>query len=260
MKLSIVSLTPIFLATTASALSSVNSPGVVSKTAGWEIDLISPKKRVEGKTRHAFGFQDTTRNMVQVVMEAPSNRPLTSEVNLWLGPEYTPFSLKCHSEDGTSFPIQTLVGTKKKFVNVEVKNTGPYTHPMNAACSYAISPLADAPYDIQEEEGTYIEGGAVRMHPFPPEVDQLQVLLRTNGKQLKARIELLNGPNNVKQEFEVYASNGEATALFLVFETPGAGNAIRVQNLASLEYPLDMFYRPSKTGVGVEPASAANWN
>lgn len=234
--------------------------GVVSKTAGWEIKQISPVERVEGLTRHAFGFNDLNRDVVQVAMQSPSSRPITSEINLWLGPDYTPFQLKCHSEDGKNFPIQTLVGTKKYAVNVEVKNTGPYTHPLNTACSYAIGPLADAPAEIQFEEGTYIEGGAVRMQPFPAEVDQLQVLLKTNGKQLKAKIELLNGPNNVKQEYEVYSSNGEKNALFIVFQTPGAGNAIRVKNLASLEYPLDMYYRPSATGLPVTAETAASWN
>jgi hypothetical protein len=258
MKLSILSLAPLFLAASSNALSI--SPGVVSKTAGWQFDQISPKQRIEGLTRHAFGFNDLTRDTVQVAMQSPSGRPITSEVNLWLGPDYTPFQLKCHSEDGKNFPVQTLVGTKKYAVNVEVKNTGPYTHPLNAACSYAVSPLAEASKEIQYEEGTYIEGGAVKMQPFPPEIDQLQVLLKTDGKQLKAKIELLNGPNNVKQEFEVYASNGAATSLFIVFETPGAGNAIRVKNLASLEYPLDMHYRASETSLPVPAEGLTQWN
>jgi len=253
--LSIITLTPLLLAATTEALAGI-SKGVTSKTAGWNIKEISPVQRVEGETRHAFGFNDNSRDVVQVSMESPSSRPINSEVNLWLGPDYTPYQLKCHSEDGKTFPIQALVGTKKYAVNVEVKNVGPFTHPLSTACSYAIAPLSDAPKEIQNEEGTYIEGGAIRIQPFPPEVDQLQVLLKTNGKQLKAKIELLNGPNNVKQEYEVYASNGDATSLFIVFETPGAGNSIRVKNQASLEYPLDMFYKPSKT---VLPGASASF-
>lgn len=244
---------------TCEALAGGVSQGVTSKTAGWQLDQISPVQRIEGETRHAFGFSDNSRDTVQVAMHSPNNRPITSEVNLWLGPNYTPFQLKCHSENGKEFPIQTLVGTKKYAVNVEVKNTGPYTHPLNAACSYAIAPLAEVPKAIQFEQCTYIEGGAVRKVPFPAEVDQLQVLLKTEGKQLKAKIELLNGPNNVKQEYEVYASNGAATSLFLVFETPGQGNSIRVKNLASLEYPLDMYYRASETSA-IVPAEGGKWN
>lgn len=258
MKLSIITLAPFLLAATTEAWSAVTQ-GVTSRTAEWDMNEISPIQRVDGETRHAYGFNDNTRDVVQVSMESPSERPVNSEVNLWLGPDYTPFHLKCHSENGKEFPIQTLVGTKKYAVNVEIKNTGPYTHPLNTACSYAIAPLADAPKDIQFEERTYMEGGSIRMQPFPAEVEQLQVLLKTDGKQLKAKIELLNGPNNVKQEYEVYASNGEATSLFLVFEMPGAGNAIRVKNLASMEYPLDMYYRPSKTGLPPDSTSSQNW-
>jgi len=254
MKQSTITFASFLLAATTEAFSGI-SKGVTSKTAGWNIMEISPVQRVEGETRHAFGFNDNSRDVVQVSMDSPSSRPVNSEVNLWLGPDYTPYQLKCHSEDGKIFPIQALVGTKKDAVNIEVKNTGPFTHPLNTACSYAISPLNDAPEEIQSEEGTYIEGGAIRVQPFPPEVNQLQVLLKTNGKQLKAKIELLNGPNNVKQEYEVYASNGEKNYLFIVFDTPGAGNSIRVKNLASLEYPLDMFFRASKAGLPGTSAS-----
>jgi hypothetical protein len=255
MKLSIASLAPFLLASTCSAFSmsmqlpgSNLSPGVVSKTSEWEINKISPVQRVEGMTRHAFSFNDSSKDVVQVAMTSPVARPVDAEVNLWLGPDYTPYQLKCHTEDGKLFPIQTLVGTKGVPVNVEVKNVGKASYPLMTACSYAISPLAESPKAIQYRDQIYIEGGAVKMFPFAPEVDQIQVLLRSQGKQLKAKIELLNGPNNVKQEFEVYSSNGEKNYLFLVFETPGQGNAIRVKNLATQEYPLDLYFRSSKTG------------
>lgn len=260
MKFLFASLAPLFVATTVTALAPGGkvTQGVTSKTAGWNLKEISPVERIEGETRHTFGFSDLTKDVAQVAMVSHNDRPITSEINLWLGPNYTPFNLKCHSENGKEFPIQALVGTKKYAVNVEVKNTGPYTSPLTAACSYAIAPLADVPKEIQFEEGIYIEGGAVRMQPFPAEVDQLQVLMKTDGKHLKAKIELLNGPNNVKQEYEVYASNGAATPLFCVFETPGAGNSIRVKNLSSMEYPIDLFFRASATS---DPAdSVAQWN
>jgi hypothetical protein len=168
-------------------------------------------------------------------------------------PDYTPFSLKCHTEDGKEYPIQTLIGTKGYNVNLEVKNIGPHSYPLTAACSYAIDPLSNAPNDVTSEKSIYVEGGAVKNISFGPEVDQLQVLMKTDGKQLKARIELLRGPNNIKQAFDVYSSNGDKNYLFLVFDMPGNTNAIRLKNLATLEYPLDFYYKASKIGDGEMP-------
>jgi len=259
MKFTAAFLAPLFLASTTHALVGI-SPGYVSKTAGWNLKEISPLQRVEGETRHTFSMSDMTRDVVQVAMESPSARPLTTEVNLWLGPDYTPYKLTAHSEDGAEYPIQVLVGTKKYACNVEIKNAGPYTQSLTAACSYAVPPLADSTTDIKYEQATYIEGGAIKVQTFPAEVEELQVMLTTKGKHLKAKVELLLGPNNIKQEFDVYASNGEKNPLFLVFETPGAGYAIRVKNLATVEYPLDMYTRASRTGTAQASAATAQWN
>merc|ERR1712127_205033 len=97
-------------------------------------------------------------------------------------------------------------------------------------------------------QGTYMEGGSVKMISFPSEVDQVQVLLKTGGKQLNAKIELLYGPNNVKAEYEIFTNNGALNSLFVVFDTPGEGYAIRAKNLAPLEYPCEIVAMPSKVG------------
>lgn len=119
--------------------------------------------------------------------------------------------------------------------------------PMKAAVSYAIDPLASARERVAvETEGKYMEGGSVHHRSFSAEIDQIQVLLKTEGKQLNAKVELLNGPNNVKQELEVFTNNGELNSLFVVFDTPGDGNAIRVKNLAPMEYPCEVYAYASK--------------
>lgn len=232
------------------------SPGVVSKTAEWDMAKISPIVRIEGETRHTWNLPDNKRELVQVALKS-SGRPVNADVQLWIGPDWTPVKVNIHSEDGKEFPVQTLIGTRNKAANLEVKNTGPYTMPLDSAVSYAISPLADAREDIAKEtEGRYIEGGSKYIKSFDPTVDQLHCLLKTNGMQLNAKLELLQGPNNVKLEFEVFTNNGLLNSLFVVFDTPGEGYAIRVKNLAPMEYPCECFTKASKIGTKVsEPYS-----
>ena len=217
------------------------SPGYTSKTAEWDMRQISPMVRIEGQSRHTWNFYDDSREIVQVAFDS-EGRPLNADIQLWVGPDWTPMKIICHSENGQLYPVQTLVGTRNKCANIEIRNTGPHVMPFNAVASYAIPPLSEVRTDMAEaEKGRYIEGGSVYMFSFPSEVDQMAVLLKTDGMQLNAKIELLNGPNNVKMQYEVFTNNGLLNALYIVFDCPGAGNSIRIKNLAPFEFPCRCF-------------------
>lgn len=209
--------------------------------SGWDMKEISPDgslvQRIEGKTRKTWKFNDLSKDRVQLSVES-EGRPVNVDIELWLGPDWTPFTLKAYSEDGNLRPIQTLVGTRNKAAMIEIRNVGEAEFPIKAACNYASGAMALLPQEIPATtSGERCDGGALRSFPLDPSAEQLEVVLNTDGKQLNARVELLNAPNNPKQTFEVFTNNGELNSLAVCFNTPDAGNTVRVVNLAPVEFP-----------------------
>ena len=214
----------------------------VSKSS-WDITRVSPMTRIEGQTRKTFDFPDQTRDVVQVMLKS-EGRPMSAEIQLWIGPDWTPFKLNIYSEDGRQFPVQILVGTRNKLAQIEVRNTGPYEYPLNAACTYAEPPVSNIRKTLPEtSQARYVEGGgAIYSIPFGTDADQIQCLLNTDSRQLNCRVELLNGPNNYKQTYEVFTNNGLLNALYIVFNTtPGTANTVRIKNIANVEFPCNAF-------------------
>merc|ERR1719149_346412 len=121
-------------------------------------------------------------------------------------------------------------------VKSEVRNVGEYEFPFSAAANYADASMASKA-DPPAAAGERVDGGALRSFPLDAGSEKLEVVLNTDGKQLNARVELLNAPNNPKQTFEVFTNNGELNSLSVCFDTPDPGNTVRIVNLAPVEFP-----------------------
>merc|ERR1719164_261893 len=121
---------------------------VEERSAGWAMSGITPDgslmQRVEGKTRKTWKFNNLAKDRVQVAVTS-EGRPVNADIQLWLGPDWTPFSMKAYSEDGKARPIQTLVGTRNKAAMIEVRNVGQYEFPFSAASNYPQGAMAMVP-------------------------------------------------------------------------------------------------------------------
>merc|ERR1712060_303942 len=93
------------------------------------------------------------------------------------------------------------------------------------------SPLADS--------SILVQGGSLRTWSYrSPAVEQVQVVLSTEGRPLDADIELWHGPDNTPCKMRVYVENGQLRPFSAVIETPRSPNTIAIRNIGQVEFPL----------------------
>ncbi|KAK7241471.1 hypothetical protein SO694_00058166 [Aureococcus anophagefferens] len=189
---------------------------------------------VQGGSLRTWSYKSPLVDQVQVVLST-EGRPLDADLELWHGPDNTPCKMRVYVENGQLRPFSAVIATPRGPNTVAIRNIGQLEFPI-AADVYAND------VEMASEEcvnsATTIQGGALRTYPFDPLVDSVEVLLRTDGRPLNARIELLQGPNNNKQVVELYTEDGLDRPFFAVLETPGSGNVVRVVNTAPVEFPM----------------------
>jgi hypothetical protein len=154
---------------------------------------------------------------------------------LWHGPDNTPVKMRVYVENGEMRPFSCVVETPRGPNTIALRNIGQLEFPFAARVDHL---RVDRPSQECLQSSSTIQGGALRTYPFEPAVDSVQVLLKTDGRPLNARIELLQGPNNNKQVIELYTEDGLNRPFFCTLRTPGSGNVVRVVNTAPVEFPM----------------------
>ena len=230
-----------------SAERSVSGGGVLANYKdSSEIFDSAPTVIVQGSTLRTCSF-DSTVDRVQVGLKT-EGRPLTANVELWQGPDNTPQKISVYLEDGAERPFCSVIETPSGTNSIAIRNTGMMEFPLTACidAQERDNDLAESPAAIlsMNSQPRTVQGGAVYTVPFSPGVASVQVVLRTDGRPLNARVELLQGPNNNKQVMELYSEDGKQRPFFAVVETPGTGNVVRIVNTATIEYPLSAHVEP----------------
>ena len=189
---------------------------------------------VQGGSLRTWSYRSPSVEQVQVVLST-EGRPLDADIELWQGPDNTPCKMRVYVENGQLRPFSAVVETPRGPNTVSIRNIGEIEFPLSAlvACENVDEPSPEC-----ATASMIIQGGALRTYPFDPSVDSVQVLLKTDGRPLNARIELLQGPNNNKQVIELYTEDGLDRPFFCILETPGSGNVVRVVNTAPVEFPM----------------------
>jgi hypothetical protein len=203
---------------------------------------------VQGGSLKTWTFQSPYVERVQVVLMT-EGRPLEADVDLWQGPDNVPQRMRVYVEDGSMRPFNIVVETPRSPNTIAVRNTAQLEFPMAAYVAAADSGTpGPSDFTTSKEFPTTIQGGALRTFAFEPFVESVQILLKTDGRPLNARIELLQGPNNNKQVIDLYSEDGYTRPFFAVIDTPGNGNVVRVVNTATIEFPLTAWVEPYEVG------------
>ena len=210
-----------------------NMAGGVVPTRG-RYEGIDSAILVQGGSLRTWSYRSPAIEQVQVVLST-EGRPLDADIELWHGPDNTPCKMRVYVENGQLRPFSAVVETPRGPNTVAIRNIGQIEFPIAAN---VVADVVDMPSADCVQSSTTIQGGALRTYPFDPSVDSVQVLLKTDGRPLNARIELLQGPNNNKQVIELYTEDGCDRPFFCVLETPGSGNVVRVVNTAPVEFPM----------------------
>jgi hypothetical protein len=206
---------------------------------------------VQGGSLRTWSFATPLIERVQVVLTT-GGRPLNADVDLWQGPDNTPQKMAVYIEDGALRPFNAIVETPRGQNTIAVLNTASMEYPLSATVA-----AAGAEFEpIAENAGVTIQGGAIKTYSFGSPVGSVQILLRTDGRPLNARLELLQGPNNNKQVIDLYTEDGMDRPFYAIIETPGSGNVIRIVNTATMEYPITCSVDPYSVEPGFDESSA----
>lgn len=223
---------------------------------GFFLPLNAPTERIEGGETVRTWIMPKDAERVQMMFKT-KGRPLKAQIEMWQGPIRRTHFLDMDFQDGSKTPYTAILKFKKGPQVLKVRTKGP-EFPMEAcvvspdpAKAAALAANTEALWEANEK--TLIQGGstigglgAVTTFAIPAETNQVQVIFwskNVGSRSTKAIIEVIQGPYNLKQVFDMQLS-GSSQPYHAVYQTPGVGVTLRIVNQNYMEFPFEVAVIP----------------
>mmetsp|Transcript_5856 Transcript_5856/g.9232 ORF Transcript_5856/g.9232 Transcript_5856/m.9232 type:complete len:742 (+) Transcript_5856:186-2411(+) len=207
------------------------------------------EKLIQGQTLLTWSFMSPAIQRVQCYLST-EGRPIDAQVELWDGPDNIPHKMSVYTESGYEHPFNAIIATPGGWNTLAVRNTGSMDFPLKGYCE-AVDPREPTlgyidPTDARTQGPQTVQGGALRSYTFDASVASIQILIKTQGRPIQCKIELIQGPNNNKQVIDLYTQNGRTYPFYAILETLGRGSVVRIINEAPVEFPITATAAPYK--------------
>jgi hypothetical protein len=229
------------------------TPAVIEYTDIWETEA---PQIIQGASLKTWDFNSQHLDAVQVLLKT-EGRPLKADIELWQG-ENAPQKISVYS----AFIATPYQG----HTSVAVKNSGEGEFPMKACVEADLHQNGNylagngpsngnqlAKFTLQQlwdkaRPKTVQGGGATYVVPLEANIQRVQILITSEKNPINARIEILEGPNNVKQVMEISTEDGKSRPFFCVLDLPDPvlTNVMRVVNTGPFEFPIECRIEPFK--------------
>lgn len=210
-----------------------------------DIFTISPPVRIQGSSLKTWSYEPGPSKRIQVSIKS-LGRPIEASVELWQTPTYIPTKFTVECEDASENIVHSVFEVPENTpVTIAIYNTENVQFPLEASVSD--TGLESAIDSFEGEQSEHIQGGRIKSYTFGEEIESVEVLLVTKHRNLKAMLEILQGPNDDNEIIEVETEDGRVHPFYTVIQTPGGANTLRVVNRSPVEFPFEAFVRPFVT-------------
>ncbi|EED86411.1 predicted protein [Thalassiosira pseudonana CCMP1335] len=210
-----------------------------------DIFTISPPVRIQGSSLKTWSYEPGPSKRIQVSIKS-LGRPIEASVELWQTPTYIPTKFTVECEDASENIVHSVFEVPENTpVTIAIYNTENVQFPLEVSVSD--TGLESAIDSFEGEQSEHIQGGRIKSFTFGEEIESVEVLLVTKHRNLKAMLEILQGPNDDNEIIEVETEDGRVHPFYTVIQTPGGANTLRVVNRSPVEFPFEAFVRPFVT-------------